>query len=128
MQRRKPAGLHSRWRIPEPPQSLFTLTAMAASAALPLYALTTLVPRELVLPALCLIAVAGAAIASLVAWRRGSVRNPQRVTAWDVAGALAFVACAAAILSDPQQIVALGNAATAMSDIADARIALSAPQ
>jgi hypothetical protein len=128
MQRRKPAGFHPRWRIPEPPQSLLTLTAMAASAVLPLYLLNALVPRELILPALCLIAIAGAAVVSLVAWRQGSIRNPQRVTAWDVAGALAFVACAAAILSDPQQIAALGNAATAVSDVADARVALLYPQ
>lgn len=107
MQHRKPVGIQPRWRVPEPPQALVTAMAMVASAALPLFALTSLVPRELVLPVLCLIAIAGAALASLIAWRRGTVRDPQRVTAWDVAGALAFVACATAILSDPRQLVSV---------------------
>jgi hypothetical protein len=104
MQPRKPADFHPRWRLPEPPPALLTATAMIATAALPLYVLTSAVPRDLVLPVLCLIAVAGAAIASFVAWWRGSVRRPDRVTDWDIAGALAFVACAAAILSDPLQV------------------------
>lgn len=107
MQHRKPVGIEPRWRVPEPPQSLITAAAMVGTAALPLYLLTALVPRELVLPVLCLIAVAGTALVSLLAWRRGVRRDPQRVTLWDVAGALAFVACAAAILGDPRQVAGL---------------------
>lgn len=111
MQFRKPAGAYPRWRIPEPLHSQIKLAAMAATGALPLFLLAALLPRPLVLPTLCLIAIAGAAIAWLVAWNGGAVRDPRRVTALDIAGALAFVACAAAIMSNPEQVALLtGNA------------------
>jgi hypothetical protein len=107
MQRRKPAGIYPQWRIPEPLQIQIKLAAMAAAAALPLLLLGSLVPRPLVLPALCLIAIAGAGAAALIAWRRGVAFESQTVTAWDVAGALVFVACASAILSNPEQVMSL---------------------
>ncbi len=81
MQHRKPAGIDPRWRIPAPPQALVTLTAMAATVVLPLFLLTSLLPRELVLPVLCLIAVASAALVSLFAWQRSVTNDQQRVTA-----------------------------------------------
>ncbi len=107
MQRRKPAGIYPHWRIPEPLHIQIKLAAMAAAAALPLLLLASLVPRPLVLPALCLIAIAGAGIMSFVAWKRGADCKSQHVTAWDVAGALAFVACASAILSNPEHVISL---------------------
>jgi hypothetical protein len=116
MQRRKPAGVHLRWRIPEPLHTQIKLAAMVALAALPLLLLASLVPRPLVLPVLCLIAIAGAAIVSLVAWSRGAVRDAQHVTAWDVAGALAFIACAAAVMSNPEQVAHLTDTATTLAD------------
>ena len=82
--------------------------------------LASVVPRPLVLPMVCLVAVAGALVVSLVAWRRGAVRRTQHVTAWDVAGALAFIACAAAIMSDPNQVAALTSTATTVAGIAGA--------
>lgn len=107
MQRRKLAGVYPRWRIPEPLHIHIKLAAMVVVAALPLLLLATLVPRPLVLPALCLIAIAGAGIAAFVAWRRGSVQESRDITAWDVAGGLAFVACASAILSNPEHVISL---------------------
>lgn len=80
---------------------------MVAIAATPLFVLATVFPRPLVLPVSCLIAITGALVLSLIAWRRGVVWSSQHVTAWDMAGALAFIACGAAILSDPNQIAAL---------------------
>ena len=115
MQRRKPAGIHPQWRIPEPLQSEITLAAMVASAALPLMLLASLLPRALVLPALCLIAIAGAGIAAFVAWKRNSAANAQHVTAWDVSGALAFFACAAAMLSHPEHLIHLADSVTTAS-------------
>ena len=91
MQRRKPAGVHPQWRMPEPLHIQLKLAAMAAAAALPLLLLASLLPRPLVLPTLCLIAIAGAGVASFVAWRRNTAADSRNVTAWDVAGALAFV-------------------------------------
>jgi hypothetical protein len=107
MQRRKPAGHHPRWRMPEPWQSQINLAAMVAIAAIPLLLLAWLLPRPLVLPALCLVAIAGAGIAALVAWSRGVNVDSRNVTAWDVAGALTFIACASAILSNPEHVIAL---------------------
>lgn len=107
MQRRKPAGHHPRWRTPEPLQSQINLAAMVASAAIPLLLLASLVPRPLVLPTLCLVAIAGAGMAALIAWSRGVNMDSQNLTAWDIAGGLTFIACASAILSNPKDVIAL---------------------
>ena len=106
-----------RRRLSQPVQDQIKLAAMVAIAAAPLFVLASVVPRPLVLPAVCLIAVAGAGIASLVAWRHSVVRNAQRVTAWDVAGALAFIACAAAIMSDPNQVASLTATTTTVAEL-----------
>ena len=107
-------------RISQPLQDQITLAAMVAIAAAPLFVLASVVPRPLVLPVLCLVAVAGALVASLIAWRRGAPHNAQHVTTWDVAGVLAFIACAAAIMGDPNQVAALTSAATTVAGIAGA--------
>jgi hypothetical protein len=107
MQRRRPAGQRPRWRIPEPLQSQINLAAMVAVAAIPLLLLASLLPRPLVLPTLCLTAIAGAGIVAFVAWSRGVRFDSPNVTAWDVAGAMAFIACASAILSNPEQVISL---------------------
>jgi hypothetical protein len=112
MRRRNAAGIRPYRKILEPLQPHFKLAAMAAIAALPLLLLSALLPRPLVLPVLCLIALAGATIAALLAWGRGAVRNSRQVTAWDVAGALAFIGFAAAMLSNPEQVIYLTEAAT----------------
>jgi hypothetical protein len=109
MQRRKPVGLRPHWR---PPESLQIHAAMAAAAALPLLLLTSVVPRPLVLPVLCLVAIAGACIVSFLAWKRSTVDHPQRVTMWDVAGAFAFIGCAAAMMSNPEHLIYFADSAT----------------
>lgn len=109
MQRRKPARVYPQWRIPEPLHTQIKLAAMVAVAAFPLLLLMSLVPPPLVLPTLCLIAIGGAGIVAFVAWWRDTIRESQHVTAWDVAGALAFVACASAILSNPEQLIYLAD-------------------
>lgn len=106
-----------RRRISQPLQDQIKLAAMLAIAAAPLFVLASVLPRPLVLPVVCLIAIAGAGIASMVAWRHGVVRNAQHVTAWDVAGGLAFIACAAAIMSDPNQVASLTATTTTLADL-----------
>jgi hypothetical protein len=108
MQRR----LRRHWRVREPLQVHAELAAMAALPALPLLLLALLVSRPFVLPVLCLIAVAGACIVSFLAWRRGSVDDPQRVTTWDVAGAFVFIGCAAAMMSNPEHLIYFADSAT----------------
>jgi hypothetical protein len=117
MRHRKPAGLGPHWRTPEPLHTHTKLAAMAAIAALPLFLLASLVPGPLVLPVLCLIMIAGAAIASAIAWRAQAVRNAQHVTAWDIAGAFAFIACAAAMLSSPEHIFSLADSPTTLAEL-----------
>lgn len=112
MRRRNAAGIRPHRKILDPLQPHIKLAAMAATAALPLLLLSSLLPRPLVLPVLSLIAIAGAAILSFVAWRRGAVRHSPQVTAWDVAGAFAFIGFAAAMLSDPEQVIYLTQNAT----------------
>jgi hypothetical protein len=86
-----------------PPVSLL---AMAGVSAAVLALLAAAVPPILVLPVVCLLAIAAAGMVSLLAWRAGVAAQQQRVTAWDVAGALVFIGFAAAILSDPHQAAA----------------------
>ncbi|MBX9774791.1 MAG: hypothetical protein K2Y71_10290 [Xanthobacteraceae bacterium] len=112
MQRRKPAGIHPQWRIPEPLLPDLRHVVMVGSAALPLLLLASLLPRPLVLPVLCLIAIAGAGVAAFVAWQRNSAHAAHHVTGWDVSGALAFVACAAAIFSHPEHLIHLAETMT----------------
>jgi len=107
MHRRIPAVHDPRWRMPEPLQHQINLAAMVAIAAIPLLLLASLLPRPLVLPTLCLVAIAGAGVAAFVALGRGMNFESPDVTAWDVAGAMAFVACASAILSNPEHLISL---------------------
>lgn len=120
MQRRKSFGLGPRFRLPEPLYTQIKLAAMIASAAAPLLAVALLAPPPLVLPVLCLIALAGAAVSALVAWRRDEGRDSPRITAWDVAGAFVLVACATAIMSDPDQVASLLAPTTVLSDLSGA--------
>jgi hypothetical protein len=110
-----------RRRTSQPLEDQVTLAAMVAIVAAPLFVLTAAVPRPLILPVVCLIAVAGALFVSLIAWRRGIAWNSHRVTAWDVAGAFAFIACAAAIMGDPNDVAALTSAATTVADLTSAQ-------
>jgi hypothetical protein len=93
--------------MPEPLRSQINLAAMVAVAAVPLLLLAVLLPRGLVLPTLCLVTIASASVVSFSAWTRGVNIDAPSVTAWDVAGALTFIACASAILSDPRYMIAL---------------------
>lgn len=78
---------------------------MAVAAAVPLTLLAWLLPRPLVLPAVCLLAFAGAGAACTIAWLDRTSRQSQHASAWDVSGALVLIGCAAAILGDPNSIV-----------------------
>lgn len=67
----------------------------------PIFALAWLLPSSLVLPALSLLLLAGAAVAALLAWLGGAEPSVARITLWDLAGAFAFVGLAAGSLSEP---------------------------
>jgi hypothetical protein len=60
-----------------------------------------------VLPAFSILLFSDAAIAAIVARAIHARRNSQNVTLWDVAGAFTMMGCAAAIFSEPDQVVRL---------------------
>jgi hypothetical protein len=81
--------------------------ALLLSLALPgiafLVAIATL-PRTLALPVLCVAALGAAGILAAAAWKTRAQNQPHP-NYWDVAGALAFVGFAAAILSKPESVL-----------------------
>jgi hypothetical protein len=77
---------------------IFVLLALAAS---PVVLILPLVPLPQVLPALSLVALAGAASVSLLAWRF------RAQLLWDQAGAFAFVGFGAGMLTRPEHVLAL---------------------
>lgn len=86
------------------PQILSLLALIAGTALFGLLVLW--LPSPLVLPALSLALLAGAALVALLAWRRP---RPHRslLGYWDLAGALTFIGIAAALLSEPDQVLPL---------------------
>lgn len=88
------------------------LVALVATAAVPLLLLITLLPRPSVLPVLCLLALAGAGLVAAYAWFSSAQRHSDRVTPWDIAGALALIGFAAGAVSEPDQVLALFDRAS----------------
>jgi len=62
-------------------------------------------PPEVVLPAVSVLAVAAAAVVAVVAFTMPASAKPGPVTAWDVAGALTLIGCAAAILGEIEPLI-----------------------
>ena len=86
------------------PQMLSLLVLIGGAALFGLLVLW--LPSPLVLPALSLALLAGAALVALLAWQRP--RPHQSLLGyWDLAGALTFIGIAAALLSEPDQVLPL---------------------
>jgi len=62
-------------------------------------------PPELVLPAVSLAALAGAAAIGVSAWLSPRLASLRPVNGWDIAGALTLIGCAAAILGEIEPLV-----------------------
>ncbi len=62
-------------------------------------------PPEIVLPAVSAVALAAAAVVAVVAFSMPATSRPGPVTAWDVAGALTLIGCAAAILGEIEPVI-----------------------
>lgn len=73
----------------------------------PVFLLAWAVPSPLVLPAVSLGFFAIAAAAAATAWVGRAKRTDLRVTTWDVAGAFVLIGCAAAMLSQPENVLRL---------------------
>lgn len=101
--RRTYGGLRERGLAALPPH--LALSVLVLLAAAPIVLIAALVPRVAVLPALSLAAIAIAMIAGAVAWWRQASRHTANVTLWDVAGAFMLIGCAAAMMSQPENLL-----------------------
>ncbi len=92
---------HASWirRNAPSPASFWMLALLSVLIAAPAFLMIRLLEPELILPALSILLFAEAAIAAVLA--RG---NSENVMLWDIAGAFAMIACAAAIFSGPDQV------------------------
>jgi len=86
------------------PQVLALLILAGGAGAFGLLVLS--VPPPLVLPAASLLLLAAAVMAATIAWRLPAPHRSQ-LTYWDVAGAATFIGIAAALLSEPDQVLPL---------------------
>jgi hypothetical protein len=84
-----------------------TLATIATAIVAPLFLLVSLVPQAPVMPVLCLLATASSLGIAAFAWWRGATSKRDRVSIWDVAGALQLVGVAAGMLSEPDQVLRL---------------------
>jgi hypothetical protein len=101
----KPTRDRTQRREPQVPWPQATLAIFVVATAAGGLALVSLTPRLLVLPVLSLAAIASAAVVAVLAWLHGADRHSSNITSWDVAGALAFIGCAAGMLTGSDQIL-----------------------
>lgn len=76
-----------------------------SAITVPPIGLLLFVRAPLLLPTICVIALASAAIIALAAWCTSVDRNRTGISLWDVAGAYAFIGFASGMLSDLQQVL-----------------------
>jgi hypothetical protein len=92
------SAAHTEW-------SNLTSAVLVSAILVPLIGFLLLVRTEFLLPSISAIALASAAIIALAAWCMSSDRNSARISLWDVSGAYAFIGFAAAMLSEPQDVL-----------------------
>ena len=85
--------------------------AVAMLTGLAVAPIVSFVPGAVVLPVIALVAMAISGLVALAAWTCGAKRGGDNTTAWDVAGALAFIGCAAGMLSKPENVLRLFDVA-----------------
>jgi hypothetical protein len=100
-----PPRRRDRWDGPQVMLAALTVVG-AAAAGLSAWML----PVALVLPILSILVIAAAGLTALIAWMRPQRRSSDRITYWDIAGALTFIGLCAALLSDPEQALPLFEA------------------
>jgi hypothetical protein len=86
------------------PEAVALATLVLGGAAFLL--MLWLLPAPLILPVLSVSLLAAAAAVALIAWRRPRPHQSQ-LGYWDVAGAVTFIGIAAALLSEPDQVLPL---------------------
>ena len=88
-------------------ESFGILALLSLLVAAQVFLMICLLEPGFVLPAFSILLFSDAAIAAIVARAIHARRNSQNVTLWDVAGAFTMMGCAAAIFSEPDQVVRL---------------------
>jgi hypothetical protein len=89
---------------PVGPVHLFVL-AVGAAAIIAAYASRSISEHALY-PVACAVLFAAAAILAALGWRQRNAK-PAFVTYWDVSGALTLIGCAAAMMSEPENVMQL---------------------
>ena len=100
-------AFHTSWIKRNVPslESLGILALLSVLIAAPAFLMIRLLEPGVVLPAFSVLLFSDAAIAAIVACAIHAPRNSENVTLWDIAGALTMMGCAAAIFSEPDQVV-----------------------
>ena len=106
MATRIPAKLQATGAAAQPigPVHLFAL-AVGASAITAAYAARTISPDALY-PVVAAVLFVAAALLAAVGWRQRKAK-PSFVTYWDVSGALTLIGCAAAMMTEPENLMQL---------------------
>ena len=97
---------HASWTNRNAPwrESFCILVLLSMLIAAPAFLMIRLLEAELVLPALSILLFSDAMIAALLARANSENVMLENVTLWDIAGAFTMMGCAAAILSEPDQV------------------------
>ncbi len=100
---------HANWITRNAPslEPFGVLALLSVLIAVPAFLIIRVLEPGFVPPAFSILLFAEAAIAAIVARAIHARRNSQNVTLWDVAGAFTMMGCAAAIFSEPDQVVRL---------------------
>ena len=85
-------------------ESFCILALLSTLIAAPAFLIRLLEPG-FILPALSILLFSLAAISAILAVSIHANSNSKNVTLWDIAGAFTMIGCAAAIFSEPDQVV-----------------------
>jgi 4-amino-4-deoxy-L-arabinose transferase-like glycosyltransferase len=93
-------------KINVPPLESFGILALlSVLIAAPAFLIIRLLEPGFVPPAFSILLFPEAAIAAILARATHIRRNPENVTLWGIAGAFTMMGCAAAMLSEPDQVL-----------------------
>jgi hypothetical protein len=98
---------HTSWIKRNVPslESIGIVALLSVLIAVPAFLMIRTLEPGFVLPAFSILLFSDAAIAAIVARATHARRNSENVTLWDIAGAFTMMGCAAAIFSEPDQVV-----------------------
>jgi len=100
---------HSRYphfhRPPPDDGPWLPLLVLAAVPVAGLLAMGFWLPADLILPAVSVLALGAAALIGVAAFIMPAWGRPRPVTAWDLAGALTLIGCAAAVLGEIEPVI-----------------------